>query len=560
MKPTSVFPDNRQITRSVPRSSVMDDKAIQTSDLSRRRLGAFYTPQSAAEYMTSWALRGDYEQILEPSFGDGAFLNAAAATSAQRNFIDIRVIGVEIDERARTRALQHDLIDEANMRAGDFLDVLPFGVDAVVGNPPYVRLRHLPDSQRERALSVAEAILGHQIDPSASLWMPFVLHSMSFLNKGGRLAFVLPYELTYVRYARLLWKKLSESFGSLNVMRVHERIFPDLLQDVVILLADEYGSETSIINYQAFEHVEDLLKDCPVVRDALPVLELLRGERVFIAALLGPELKELLSTRIEAQTTQARNLITFNIGYVAGDKDFFHPDETQIRNYDLPMKSLRPTITSARGLKGAGLWSSFLEVLGVNRLFFPKPNALSDGERSYIAYGEEQGVSERYKCRIRTPWYMVPGTKVPDVVLTVFSERPVLMINDGRFLASNSLLCGYCTEVSPNEIATAWYTSLTLLQCEIEVHALGGGVMIMVPGEAGNIRLPRTVRVRDNYLSQLDYLIRHGKLGEAYKHGDNKVLVEQLGMTEKDIDLIRYGIQVLAHWRTSGRSSRGAQE
>src|SRR5207247_475023 len=108
------------------------------------------------------------------------------------------------------------------------------------------------------------------------------------------------------------------------------------------------------------------------------------------------------------------------------------------------------------------------------------PKRLTVGEQRFIKMGEKNGVSARYKCRVRDPWFVVPGIKVPDVVLTVFSERPVLLVNDGNYFASNSLLCGYCRNVTREAIAACWYTSLTLLQCELEVHALGGGVMIMV--------------------------------------------------------------------------------
>lgn len=202
-----------------------------------------------------------------------------------------------------------------------------------------------------------------------------------------------------------------------------------------------------------------------------------------------------------------------------------------------------------------GLRSSTLDVANVPKLFLPDPKRLSSSEQRYIATGEERGVSARYKCRVRNPWYVVPDTRVPDVVLSVFTERPALLINDAACFASNSLLCGYCKGSSREEIATGWYTSLTLLQCELEVHALGGGVMVMVPREAGNVRLPRQVQPQGDHLDHLDRLLRQGDVGAAYRCGDQEVLRQQLGFSADDIDLVRAGINVLAHWRTSARSS-----
>src|SRR5690349_24006721 len=46
-----------------------------------------------------------------------------------------------------------------------------------------------------------------------------------------------------------------------------------------------------------------------------------------------------------------------------------------------------------------------------------------------------------------------------------------------RSVASNSLLCGYLRPgVDTAGFAAGWYTSLTLLHAELEVHSLGGGV------------------------------------------------------------------------------------
>ncbi len=530
--------------------------AYVPEDTTRRLLGAYYTPRSAADYMADWVVRHNGEHILEPSFGDGIFLRAISASAARRNFEAISLSGIEINGKVIAQALAGHVISHTNVRCEDFLAVAPFKVQAVIGNPPFVRLRHLPAEQQRRALKVAEEEMGQAMDPGGSVWMPFVLHAMRFLENGGRLCFVLPYDFTYVRYARPLWETLCCNFESLQVLRTRERLFPELLQDVVILMADGYGSHTDRVRYQAFEQVMDLVNSRPVVDEIINVRDLLQGKRAFISALLEDELRHLLDTRVDAATVPARTLITFNIGYVAGDKEFFHPTEEDIYRYQIPFSSLHPTLTSARMLKGIGLRTSSLATSQLSRLFLPNPEALTAGEQLYIDMGKKRGVSERYKCRIRDPWFVVPGTRVPDVVLSVFSERPVLLINDDECFASNSLLCGYTHSISNNEIAARWYTSLTLLQCELEVHALGGGVMVMVPREAGNIRLPKQIRVDGEHLRQVDQLLRIGRTTAAYQSGDRAVLIEQLGFTEHEVDLVRHGVEVLAHWRTSARSSQ----
>lgn len=523
--------------------------------LLRRQLGAYYTPQSVAEYMADWVVRESGEHVLEPSFGDGTFLHALANSASRRDLRHLRISAVEIDEGALLHVVRDEHPGFLNFRCQDFLTVAPFRVGAILGNPPYVRLRYLEEAARKRALDSAEFVLGQPMEPSGSLWMPFVLHSLRFLKEGGRLALVLPYDATYVRYARPLWEVLGNSFGSLQVLRTHERMFPDLMQDVVVLLADDFGGACGTLTYRVFEDVSDLIAGKAVVMQSLEVRDLVAGKRVFVAALLRPELHRLLETRIAKHTVPARELVTFNIGYVTGDKDFFHPGAGEIAEYTLPRRSLHSALTSARAMRYGGLWSSALPPGARSALFVPDPAALTEGEARYIQQGVERGVSKRFKCRVRKPWFVVPGIRVPDLLLSVFAERPKLMLNDAELYASNSLLCGYCTGASREQIAAAWYTSLTLLMCELEVHALGGGVMVMIPGEAGNLRIPASIQVEPGMLESLDALLRDGDMESAYAFGDQCILIEQLGFTRDDVDLIHEGIAVLAYWRTAGRSS-----
>ena len=505
--------------------------------------------------MADWLVRRDGEHILEPSFGGGIFLQSVTASNERRGFGHVRLTGIEIDEAVRAQVQERFAGSGTRLHCADFLGVSPSPAQGVIGNPPYVRLRNLPEDQKNRALDVAGVVLGDPMEPSGSVWMPFVLHAMRFLTVGGRMALVLPYELTYVRYARPLWDALREHFGSLQVLRTHERLFPDILQDVVILLADEYGARTASVRYQAFERVNDLSEGRPVVDEAIHVSDIVGGRRPFIEALLPPDLRRLLRSRVAEITVPARELVAFNIGYVAGDKAFFHPSPAQIAEYGLPAASLHPALTSTRGLKKTGLGTSSLEVDAMDRLFLPGGDSLTAEERRYVQSGEASGVAKRYKCQVRDPWFVVPGVRVPDLILSVFSERPVLLVNDAGYFASNSLLCGFSEGLTGGEIVTRWYTSLTLLQCELEVHALGGGVMILIPGEAGNIRLPRNVQTQEGHLDHLDCQLKRGATAEAYQSGDRKVLIDQLGFSAEDVQRIRQGVAVLAHWRTSSRSS-----
>lgn len=519
---------------------------------SSRLLGAYYTPSAAAAEMARWALRSGTERVLEPSMGDGVFLQALKDEASTRNLASVEVHGVELARDTFEAVVSADLIPASNAIHSDFLAVESVGeADVVIGNPPYVRLRHLPAGERAAAMRAAERVLGSPMDPAGSVWMAFVLHATRFLRRGGRLAFVLPYDMTYVRYGRPLWQYLASTFDDLRVVRVRERMFPDIMQEVVLLFADGFGGTTGTVNFEVFESVQGLLDHVPVIAAELQVDAIVAGERVFLEALLSRELRSLLAGKLSTTTVRVSDLATFNIGYVSGDKEFFQPSEEQIARFRLPRSSLVPALVSSRSLKGVGIRTSSLPVDQRRWLYLPDPNRLGAGEKRYLETGVRNGVSSRFKCRVRSPWFVTPGVRIPDVVLPVFSERPVLMLNDARSAASNSLLCGYIKKGRSEGLVASWYTTLTLLQLELEVHALGGGVLVLVPREVGNVRVPRVSRPSKGHLAALDSLIAEGKIGQAFSLGDQAILGDGLHLTSEEVGLIVEGVETLSRWRKS---------
>ncbi len=43
----------------------------------QKRLGAYYTDPAISTFLSAWAIRHSGDSVLEPSFGGGAFLEAA---------------------------------------------------------------------------------------------------------------------------------------------------------------------------------------------------------------------------------------------------------------------------------------------------------------------------------------------------------------------------------------------------------------------------------------------------------------------------------------------------
>ena len=403
------------------RKLAMSARAPRTAE---RQAGRYFTPDVAADCMTRWAVRSDRDVILEPSVGDGQFALAVKRYGQSRGWKNLVLHACELDSGVAAKAVAAGAVDSDYLHVGDFLgDVALPKVDVAIGNPPFVRVRELGATLKMNALSATEQAMGVQMDRSGSVWVSFVAKAASLLKEGGRLAFVLPLDFTYVRYARPLWAYLSKNFGELSVLRVKQRIFSDILQNVLILFADRKGDVARDVLSADF----DVDRASSV---AVSVADVVAGERVFQRSLLSPDALKVL-TELSCYSMTADKRVKFNIGYVSGNKAYFHPSLEQQELYALPQASLIPTVESSRQLFGAGVGTSSIPFTA--KLWSPGAE-LTETEKRYVAYGEQQGVDMAYKCRIRNPWYRVPGVRCPDVLLTAFSDRPRLYLNDVRIL------------------------------------------------------------------------------------------------------------------------------
>jgi len=187
----------------------------------------------------------------------------------------------------------------------------------------------------------------------------------------------------------------------------------------------------------------------------------------------------------------------------------------------------------------------------LQKLFYPDtPYAMAEAQ--YIKQGEQDGVHLGYKCSRRTPWYKVPDVRVPDVILSTFGETPVLVWNDGEFVASNSLLVGFIQSgYTTEQFMAAWYTSLTLLSCELNIHSLGGGVLVLIPGEVATMRVPTLGWLPTQHLEDVDKALRQSKRSSLYEIGDAPILRNTMHLPSNEVDVIREGVRILADWRKS---------
>ena len=513
--------------------------------------GSFYTEDKVAESVVIWAIRDACNCVLEPSFGDGIFLEKALNRFDELGNPNPDITAVEIQHEIVENALiQHK--DKA-VRAinADFLSLcVSKQYDVVVGNPPYVGIKNLPQEQRMMARRIIEKH-GARCPNNGSLWFPFVLHAITAIKPNGRLAFVLPFEITYTRYAYGLWNILSQNFADLTVCRIYEDFFPDVDVETVLLYADGKCGETTHVNYNVYNTVDDFRSGKTIKKQQVSLADIVNTRKPFISTILTST-QQQLHQRIREQGVVKPIIESckFKIGYVSADKDYFHPNSDVITHYSIPKANLYPAILNAKELNGStGIGIKVNEEDCKSKLYLP--STLAEGDVRYIRNGEALGVHQRYKCRQRKPWYITPNVEVPDVILSVFGEMPKMVANNGRYAVSNSLLCGRLRDGTAEQLICRWYNSLTLLSLELNVHSLGGGSFVIIPGEADRLEIASDIpqgKVSDIF-HQIDKAVREDGVEAAYDLGDKLVLQGVFGLSDYDIDVIRDAIETLRNWR-----------
>ena len=506
----------------------------------RKSLGAFYSPNSLVEPMVTWAITRADQSVFDPSCGDGVFLAAAGrrlrelGADSRKAAGLLHAVDLNPDAARYTRERLRSLgLPFENVRVASFFSLPPpgdpagslQGVDLVIGNPPYIRYQEFSGGARQEALDRATKA-GVQLNRLASSWAHFVAHTIPFLRPGGRLALILPAELIHTSYAAPLREHLRRSFAEVSVVSFRQAVFPEVQEEVVLLLAS--GKD------QAPRHLR--LTEVESSAELADLSVALEGGEVFLAGMEpakwvpgyadhpGAVCLDTLSAH--GHLAPLGEVGKANIGFVSGANEYFvlTPDEAE--RWRLPESSLRPALVRARQIPGLRITKADLSsgsTRGDRCLLWLPGERLTSAEKRYIRHGEDMGYSERYKCRVRSPWFRVPGVVIPDAFLTYMSDVvPRLCLNQAQSAASNTLLTIRLPGVPSalrKAFVAAFYNSATLMSCERIGRSYGGGVLKLEPREADRILVPSIDLVARHKASLLklatsmDSALRKGREG-----------------------------------------------
>ena len=505
----------------------------------RKSRGAFFTPQAITTFLAEWAIRRPTDAVFEPSCGEAAFLTAAARRLHALGAAPIsteQLQGTDIDRASVSAAIA--VLSEygvtARLATGNFFDIAPQRkFNAVIGNPPYIRYQAFAGAARAKGIHAALA-QGVRLSALSSSWAPFLVHATSFLAPDGRLALVLPAELLAVNYAAPVRRFLMQRFDRVRLVLFEERVFPGVLAEVVLLLAEGCGPTDHCELHQA-KNLQSLnATDCTTWTPD-------EAEDPWVTGLLPAH-----TTSLYADLAKSDHFSTLSdwgdtrLGMVTGNNRYFTLTAARVKDLGLQrddfIKISPPGSRHLRGLSFTrGAWEDMARTGARAYLFAPKSAQLSNPALRYIAAGEEADVHTAYKCRVRSPWWKVPHVTTPDAFFTYMNhETPRIVANRARVLSLNSahgiVFAPGRRRIAMDLLPIALLNSMTLLGAELVGRAYGGGLLKLEPKEATRVPLPSfdalcaaasdLRRLRPALVQHL----RNGRLADAVKAVDTTLL------------------------------------
>ena len=538
---------------------------FMVNESAQKLRGGYYTPLDLATYIMRWTLEKNPHSLLEPSCGDGVFVQALSDVGIPA---DLSFTGFEILEteaaKSRDRCQNQPLLNWS-IRGEDFLGWAINKMlgrrpefDTVVGNPPFIRYQYLPQESQQKAEAIFK-ILGLPFTKHTNAWVPFVLASISLLKPGGRLGMILPSEIVHVAHAQSLRTYLGTECSRLLIIDPEEIWFDGTLQGAVILFAEKKRTPSDHSDGLGIIRVSgrEFLNDAP--GDLFNDTARMNGKTVegkWTRALLTANERGLLDGLHERPDVHRFDQIAeVDVGIVTGANKFFLvPDEIverfKLQEYAHPMFGRSEHCPGViydeqQHQENARVGNP------TNFIWFQKDNGRpSKSVLEYIKLGEAQKLHTRYKCRIRNPWYAVPSVYTTKIgMLKRSHDTPRLIYNRLGAFTTDTAYRINTTVSTPEKLIYCFLNALTALSAELEGRHYGGGVLELVPSEIEKLLVPIPASIRPE-IRKLDTLVRQTNVETVLEEQNEKIL-GVMGIPKSDQDTL------LAAWlRLKNRRQR----
>ncbi|MEV7159185.1 N-6 DNA methylase [Streptomyces misionensis] len=394
----------------------------------RRHLGTFFTPPRVLDYMvehTKQVLSHDPDIIIDPGAGVGAFTEGALHhwPHSQIYAIDVNIVTLGL---LAARCAVLDSPNQPTFVHGDYLEWItgiepePLKSRLVIGNPPYTRHQLLDRKTKDAAHAASGPLCPNG---QAGLSTHFLAATLRTLGPQDSICFLLPANWLETRYAREvrthLWQLHSRAI-QIHTFPHEAVIFPSAqVSAMIIIVGPEKGTEQPM-SYHSVTHR---------ATQSFQAKRLTKIQRKktcppsFTADAFATETTKPRKTA--APRIALSSVAVVRRGVATGDNEFFLRRDSEVA--DLPKEAYVPALPSLRNAPEQDLTPAAHQALGASGvrrwlLRLDAASAQSEAVRALISEGESRGTPERYLCRMRTPWFAVERTPIPDILISPMTK------------------------------------------------------------------------------------------------------------------------------------------
>jgi len=522
--------------------------------------GGYYTPPKLADFLCEWSIRSPLDKVIEPSCGDGNFIDSALKRFSNleiKSPINITAIELQKSEiekaQQRVRDSFSDIDLDIHWENKDFFKhyekLKGSDFDVVIGNPPFIRFQHFDEESRDIAFNHLRDF-SYKPTKLANCWAAFIQLSIELLKPNGRLAMVIPAELLQVKYAAELRERITQSFEHIVLVSFKKLVFKGIQQEVVLVLAEgkrDHLEEYSDIHTVEIEDEDQLnektLSGIIKHSHAKHTNKSVKWTSLFLS---DPEFKVIESIQGNKKLLRLGDIASVDVGIVTGRNKFFVVDEDAKKEFDLddfvvPLvgktSAINNLIFNQNKLKvfSEKFPSNLLALKGIDEKTF------SEGLKRYIALGEQEEVHTGYKCRIRKRWYDVPSTHLSEGFLfRQIHKFPLLVSNKVKAACTDTIhrVQLIDKDICFDQLSASFINSLTFAWAEVCGRSYGGGVLELEPNESEELPIPFNksinldVKLISNFIDQKD-------IESALDYVDEELLIKGLGMSKRRVSLLR---------------------
>lgn len=437
--------------------------------------------------------------LFDPAVGACAFFTACKQSFGN----GISFLGSDIDLSSLVQAKAHGLSPDEllSVEQRDFvLDPPTRKFRSIIANPPYIRHHRLSLQTKQELRLISRTLIGKDLDGRAGFHVYFLLRALDLLDKGGRLAFIIPGDTFEGVFAQTLWEWVLRNYKLEAAVTFSGEAtpFPGVDTNAVIVCIRNCGATSDFVWARCTEPETDELARWvehdfqgafPGEVYARNVTEALR------TGLSRPPAEEHSGPTLADYASVMRGIAT-------GDNEFFFLSGTQLQEFGLDRKYFVRALGRTRDAMSDQVTEEDLNALDILdrptyllSLIDQPLESLAPSLQAYISKGQESGLPRRALISTRRPWYRMEQREPPPLLFAYLGRRNSrFILNQAQVVPLTAFLCIYPKlNIKPRALWEALNDARTLAGLRKVAKSYGSDALKVEPRSLERLPIPSVV-------------------------------------------------------------------